>query len=91
MVLALYLLARKRANKKSHKQEKSKLSPTYTNSEPNPLENVSEARQAIAYEADSRQAMPHEVDSGRKLPHEADSGLLYELSSHMRVGHNDVH
>ena len=91
VILALYLLARKRANGKGRKQEENKLPPKYINGEPNLLENVSEVGEAFPHEADSRQAMPHEVDSGQNLPHEADSGLFYELSSHMRVGQNDVH
>ena len=89
--LVLYFLARNRANRTDRKQEGGKPPPTYTNGKPDSMEAVPEAGQALAYEADSRQALPHEVDSGQNLPHEADdSGNLYELSSRMMVGNEDV-
>ena len=89
--LVLYFLARNRADRKSRKQEGSEPPLTYTDGEPDFLEAVPKAGQALAYEADSRQALPHEVDSGQNLPHEADSGNLYELSSRMMVVNEDVH
>ena len=89
--LVLYFLALKRAEWKNRKQEGSKPPPTYTNGEPDSMEAVPDAGPALAYEADSRQVLPHEVDSGQNLPHEADSGNLYELSSRMTVGDEDIH
>lgn len=63
VIVALYLLARKRANATRRAREEIKTPPTYNDDHPDPIEGVSEA--------DSRQALPHEV--GRALPHEADS------------------
>ena len=89
--LALYLLARKRANEKSRKRKQSNPRPTYKNGEPVPIESIPEARQAFPLELDSIQALPHELDSPQNLPHEADSEPLYELPSRMKAGRNDIH
>ena len=89
--LALYLLARKRANEKSRRRKQSNPRPTYKNGEPVPIESIPEARQAFPLEVDSIQALPHELDSRQNLPHEADSERLYELPSRMKAGRNDIH
>lgn len=89
--LALYLLARKRANERSRKRKQSNPRPTYKNGEPVPIESIPEARQAFPFEVDSIQALPHELDSRQNLPHEADSERLYELPSRMKAGRNDIH
>ena len=88
--LALYLLARKRANEKSRKRKQSNPRPTYKNDEPVPIESIPEAGQAFPLEIDSIQALPHELDSRQNLPHEADSECLYELPSRMKAGRNDI-
>ena len=89
--LVLYFLARKRADRKNRKQEGSKPPLNYTDGESGCMEAVPNAAQALAYEADSRQTLPRELDSGQSLPHEADSRNLFELSSRMMVGNEDVH
>ena len=89
--LALYVFARKRANRKNRKREVSELPPTYKEGEPSYVDGSSEAGQTLSYEVDSQQAPPYEVSSGKTFLHEADSGRLFELSSGTRVGHNDVH
>lgn len=77
--LAFYLLARKRANKKGHEREDSKLTPT---------SEVNEAGQAHPYETEGH-ALPPEVDSASI--NEADSRHVHELSSLTTVGYNSVH
>ena len=89
--LALYLLARNRANQTSRKREESNPAPTFKNGEPVPMGNIPEAGQGFPHELDSTQALPYELDTGQKLPHEADSRDLYELSNRTQVGSNDMH
>ena len=81
--LAIYLLARKRANQTSRKREESNSPPTYEDGEPGPMESIPEVGQALPQELGSTQAIPYELDTGQNLPREVDSRHLYELRSLM--------